>query len=527
MKFVRLLAIGLLVILFIIVCGRAIPAAFSPALTNPTSEENTLPGTTTWRLTDPAIQKEIEGYASLTSVNVGKEIRLFVNTRDASYTIEIFRMGWYGGAGARQVMDAVTRSGTRQPPPQISTETGLIECDWKDPYVLKVPETGWISGVYLAKLTGSSGKQSYILFVVRQDNRASDFLFQSSVTTFQAYNNWGGKSLYRFNSRGRQAFKVSFNRPYAPSPNPSAAYGVGAGEFLTNVQPPRRTSNSGWEYNMVRWLEREGYDVTYSTDIDTHADPNQLLKHRVFLVVGHDEYWTWQMRRHVETARDAGVSLGIFSANTCYWQIRLEPSRLDWTPDRTIVSYKEFTPIDPFLRDRQSVNDNLVTTRWRDRPINRPEAELLGVMYDVDPVNSDITLSAAAPDWMLMNTGLKAGDKLVGLLGYEVDRIAASSPPGTVTVARSPYPHRGRTRYSDATVYTASSGATVFATGTIQWSWGLDDFNAPELRLPRSTPAVQQLTRNLLAKLLETSRPQGFGRSPALRNQGGNIRGLS
>ncbi len=143
---------------------------------------------------------------------------------------------------------------------------GLIECRWDNPLTLTVPlnrsdATDWASGIYLAKLTAEpTGDQSYIIFVVRDDARASTYLVQSSVTTFQAYNNWGGKSLYAFNSAEGQAAKVSFNRPYAVSPLPIASGGVGAGDFLTSNSFPVGYQNSaaGWEYNMVRWLEREG-----------------------------------------------------------------------------------------------------------------------------------------------------------------------------------------------------------------------------------------------------------------------------
>jgi hypothetical protein len=212
--------------------------------------ENERPGTRIWQLTNPAEYGEIEGYASLTSVNRGGEIKLFVNTSEPSYTIDVYRMGWYGGAGARLVVSHIQRPGVRQPIPDPDAETGLIECNWSDPYIVTTTNpadpTDWLSGVYLAKLTTVGGKQSYIIFVVREDERPSDYLFQSSATTFQAYNNWGGKSLYQFNSVGRAARKVSFNRPYAPSENPVAAFGSGAGEFLTNNSPGDRISSAGW-----------------------------------------------------------------------------------------------------------------------------------------------------------------------------------------------------------------------------------------------------------------------------------------
>src|SRR5438105_15702240 len=199
-------------------------------------------------------------------------------------------MGWYGGAGARQVMGAVMRAGVKQTIPTPDPVMGLVECHWTNPYTLTIPNntsdpTDWMSGIYLAKLTaGTSGKQSYIIFVVRDDARTSDLLFQSSVTTYQAYNSWGGRSLY-YSDNGVRPCKVSFNRPYTLGPQPTSAAGVGAGEFLTNLQPDYETEAGGWEYNMVRFLEREGYDVSYCTDLDTHENGHLLLAHKGYLSV--------------------------------------------------------------------------------------------------------------------------------------------------------------------------------------------------------------------------------------------------
>lgn len=473
------------------------------AVTNPIILENQKAGTTDWQLTNPATKQEIEGYASLTSVNRGGKISLFVNTQAPSYTIEIFRMGWYGGLGGRRMTEAIQRSGVKQPPPYEDEDSGLVECNWLDPYVLTIPgnssdATEWASGFYLAKLTAANtGKQSYIIFVVRDDARPSDFLFQSSVTTYQAYNNWGEKSLYRWNSQASQAYKVSFNRPYGKSPNPAAAYGMGAGEFLTNFQPYKKVSSAGWEYNMVRWLEREGYDVTYVTNVDTHANRKLLESHKAFLSVGHDEYWSLKMRENVEAARDKGVSLGFFGANTCYWQIRFDLSPISKAPYRTLVAYKEQSARDPY-RDYRN------TTLWRASPVNRPEDALVGVMYENTPVDGDIVLDVA-PDWMLTGTSLGKGSVLPGLLGYEVDRMYGNAPKNTIRVAHSPYAYKGRTPYADMTVYTAASGATVFATGSMQWTWALDDYNSPQVRSPRLNLEAQQLTRNVLARMKSSS----------------------
>jgi PKD repeat protein len=458
------------------------------------------------------MNREIEGYASLTSVNRGGQITLFVNTAETAYTIEVFRMGWYGGVGARRVLGPVQRTGAVQPVPTTDPATGLVECRWTNGYVVSVPNTAtdptdWASGVYLAKLTaGTSGKQSYIMFVVRDDARASTLLFQQSVTTYQAYNNWGGKSLYNWNSTSSvPARKVSFNRPYAVSPNPAAAYGVGAGEFITNVQPGPEAyfgiSSAGWEYNMVRFLEREGYDATYNTNVDTHALPSTLLTHKAFLSVGHDEYWSWDMRANVEAARDRGVGLAFFSANTCYWQIRFEPGAANAAPNRTMVGYRANAEAeDPMAKDADTANDKFITTQWRNNTAKPPEEALLGVMYAADPVDADIVIEDST-HWACANTGLRNGDHLPGLLGYEVDRMYFDYPGGTARIATSPFVKNGVTDDSHMVTYTAASGATVFATGSIQWAWGLDDYNAPLLRTSRLSAAAQHMTRNVLARM--------------------------
>lgn len=482
------------------VAATSLPARVGHAATV-TQLENAKPGTSSWQLTNPAMSHEIEGYASLTSVDRGGQIRLFVNTADATYTMDVFRLGWYGGAGGRQVAGPITRSGIRQVIPTAGA-AGLIECDWVNPYVLTVPNasdaTEWASGIYLVKLTGNqSGKQSYVVFVVRDDARPSDLLFQSSVTTFQAYNGWGGKSLYFANSPSGGARVVSFNRPY------DASYGGGgAGElFVANF------NKAGWEYNMLRWLEREGYDVTYATDVDTHEQAGLLLSHKAFLSVGHDEYWTWPMRDHVEAARDQGVHLGFFGSNVSYWQVRLEPSAVTGAPNRTMVGYKNAAGNDPFARDGIASNDRYVTALFRDARVSRPESSMVGVGWVYNTINGDIVVSNAG-HWAFAGTGLQNGDRLRGLLGYEVDAVFAGSPASLVRLAQSTFttPNAG-TITAHMTIYAAPGGALVFATGSNQWAWGLDDYNAPQRRTSRLNPAAQQITRNVLARFIASTAP--------------------
>jgi hypothetical protein len=481
----------------------------SGSSSNPIAAENARPGTRDWQLTRPATQREIEGYAAATSVARGGTIALYVNTRAPAFVLEVFRIGWYEGLGARRVFGPLDVPGTVQPEPKMDAETGLVDCAWTRPFVLTAANpddtSDWASGVYLARLTArDSGAQSYILFVVRDDDRRAELLFQLSVTTYQAYNSWGGKSLYRWGSSERQrASKVSFNRPYAANAqNPAAAYGVGAGEFLTNLQPHPDVygiSNAGWDVNMLRWLERMGYDVAYITNLDTHARPELLLRCKAWLSIGHDEYWSSQMRRHVEAARDAGVHLGFFSANSAYWQVRLEPSAASGTADRIMVCHKKAA------RDPLAAHDpTLATDQWRSAAVNRPEEQLIGVMYAGDPVHADIVVSAPG-HWVFDGTGLKAGDALPGLLGYEVDSCHGGGPANVEVLAESPWSalnDSGKRGVAHMSVYTAPSGAIVFATGSIQWAWGLDDFNVPALRASRLNGAAQRVTHNVLDRFL-------------------------
>ncbi len=450
---------------------------------NPIVRENAKQGAPDWELADPAYNREIEGYASKTSVARGSTISFYVSTTAKTYNIEFFRLGWYNGAGARRMTSPVSRVGIRQTMPKTDPVTGLIECNWTSPYTINIPNTAdptnWASGYYLAKLTARGGKDWYIPFVVRDDPRASKYLFQSSVTTYQAYNAWGGKSLYPFNStNSARAYKVSFNRPYDN--------GYGTGDLVNDW--------SGWELNMLRFLEREGYDLTYCTNLDTHENPNLINNRKSFLSVGHDEYWSREIRDNVENARNRGVHLGFFTANAAYWQVRFEPSSVNGAANRTLVCYKEAAK-DPFYSDPNK--RQLTTVTWRDPIVNRPEEPLLGVQYEHYPVDADMVI-ANASHWVFANTGLRNGDKLPGLVGYEADRRFGIGPANTVVLAHSPVVSEVGAGYSDMTLYTHASGANVFATGSIQWAWGLDDYFAWWSHTYLVHAGAQQITRNVL-----------------------------
>ena len=447
-------------------------------------QENTKPGTTDWKLTNPSwTTGVIEGYADVTSVNRGGQIRFFVNTTDPTFTIEIFRIGYYQGLGGRRMTNPVTLAGTKQTMPTPDPVTGLIECNWINPYVFTIPNaadpTDWMSGYYYAKLTSSSGKQSLITFVVRDDARHSDLIMAQAVTTAEAYNVWGGKSLYGTladrSDTTNASRKTSFLRPY---------YGDetwGAGQFSD------QNDFRFWEWGMVQFLEQNGYDVTYATNIDVDRDPNVLLNHKAFLSVGHDEYWSWRMRDNVEHARDVGINLGFFSANTSYWQVRFEDSPTTGQPYTVMVGYKDYCDQDPITPTY------LRTCRFRDPQVNRSEDQMLGIMYITQARQPFVVEDAS--HWLFTGTGLHNGDALVNpdgsfFVGYEVDALGPHSPLTLERAAHSPAT-ASHANFSDMTVYRASSGATVFASGSILWTY--------------TVPQIVQVTKNVLARLINNA----------------------
>ncbi len=206
---------------------------------------------------------------------------------------------------------------------------------------------------------------------------------------------------------------------------------MGAGEFLTNIQPVTThfypISSASWDYNMVRWLEKNNYDLSYITNIDTHNNIVSLRNAKVFMSHGHDEYWSGKMRNNVEAARDGGTNLAFFSSNTMFWQIRLEPDTLNQVEHRTMVCYKDLS--DPISGNRATVN-------FRDNPVNNPESRLIGVQYVLDPVDGDITVTNADHP-IFKGTNLKNGDKIEGVLGYEIDGITPDSPHNIEVLATS------------------------------------------------------------------------------------------
>ncbi|GHO50225.1 N,N-dimethylformamidase beta subunit family domain-containing protein [Ktedonospora formicarum] len=465
--------------------------------------ENSKPGTDGWNDFASELQPDlISGYGSRISVNHGQSVDFFVTTTAASVSIDIFRTGWYGGLGARKVASLGSFPGVHQAIPTPDATTGIVDCHWTKTTTLTVP-TDWVTGVYLAKLTSSANHSSFIFFVVRNDGGHEDLLFQTSVTTYQAYNTWGGTSLYNNNTNGAifsgpHASKVSFNRPFNPGDS------NGAGHYFW------------WEYKFVRWAESQGYDISYTTDIDTSENvTNPLTNHKAFLSVGHDEYWTKSMRDNVEGAIAAGVNVGFFGANTSYWQIRLAPDSAG-TADRIQVGYKDFANfnVPPGPDPMYGLDNSVVTTLWRDPVVNRPENAMLGGMFEQQVYQDYPFVAQNTSHWVYAGTGLTNGSQVPGIIGYEYDKVFnnGATPAGLTILGSSPVNACCGTgnSHADTTIYTAPSGARVFNAGTIQWSLGLDNSQGNTY----ANVGIQRMTANLLNNFI-SSTPPGVSLSPA------------
>src|SRR2546421_3481927 len=297
----------------------SVPSSHSQPL-NAIAFENAQHGTASWQIPEgKGATLEIQAYAGATSVLPGQKLTFYVSTRtdNTPYEVEIYRLGWYRGAGAR-LMDSRKNlvghaQGYYDPNTHklvncasclIDTKTGLVEANWRPSYTLTVP-SDWVTGAYLAKFIDAHGMQTYAPFDVR-GNPQSLYVAVTSNATYQAYNAWGGYSLYKsYDKHLERGVKVSFDRPYDRA--------LGAGDLLL------------YESDAIRWLERRGYDLSYMSSVDVHADPAQLQNHHAYLSLGHDEYWSKEMRDGVERARDVGVGLAFLGANAAYWQVPFVP----------------------------------------------------------------------------------------------------------------------------------------------------------------------------------------------------------
>ncbi len=482
-------------------------APCDPPVVNKVLCENLQPGADDWQV--QYRDDSIVGYTTDISTTPGGQVQFKMLTNAPSYKIDIYRLGYYGGKGARYVETVKRRDPQSQPPCLRDGPTALIDCgNWAVSVTWPVPATA-VSGIYYAKVTRDDNQlQNEIAFVVRDDTSRSKILFQTSDSTWVAYNRYGGNSLYFGDGPGQggQAYKVSYNRPYTG--------GDGDENFIFNA-----------EFPMLKFLERNGYDVSYTTDVDSARRGGLIKNHQVFMAVGHDEYWSNEQRANVEAAREAGVHLAFLTGNEIFWKTRweksIDPSRTDW---RTVASFKE-------TKGTQDDGLNDWTGTWRDPRMSppqdggRPENALLGNIFSVNGRRDDALQVPAAYGRMRLwrNTDLRNladGSTYTfqpGTLGYEWNKVPdnGEQPPGvaqlsrtTVTMNDGPYILQNHgdvyapgTETHALTYYKHPSGSLVFGAGTVQWAWGVEDEHAFLTNTPTSDRNLQQATVNLLADM--------------------------
>ena len=466
----------------------------------PIREENKKPGTTEWLLTntraDPKTRYRcpwIEGYCSRTSVRPGEAIEFKVSANPPStFVIDLYRLGHYGGKGGRHMERIGPFRGSPQPDPRVGRER-LRECSWATAMRFSIPE-GWPSGVYLAKLTEEREKlQSYMIFVVR-DDRKCDFLFQCSDTTWAAYNRWPDLwSLYDDGTPPHDWYtgpgvRVSFDRPYGKYRQIfDAPLSQGSGEFLL------------WEFPLAFWMEEQGYDVSYISNIDTHADGPGLMRAKAFLSVGHDEYWSLAMYRNVKRSIDAGIHAAFLSGNSIDGVIEV-------LPDAAGVPYRTIGRIGKF-GGASSERDRRYEKQWKR---HGPDPALLMGARTTDPANGSADWTCVnEKHWIFEGTGMKNGDSVKGLVGWEHHGHPASIPELEV-LARGPVSSGGKpqgTEYT-STIYRGSKGNWVFNAATIWWAGGLSEppgFLRPSAHggtPPGPDARVQRMTENLFRRFL-------------------------
>jgi hypothetical protein len=452
------------------------PAISSPAA-NPVQRENSRPGTSGWEIPASA-GTVIAGYGSETSVAPGQSFHLHVAAPPgARYRVRIYRLGWYRGIGGRLVMCVPgcrsSHVAIAQPTPTTpGSVTGLFQAPWLVTDRVEIPRDA-VSGYYEAKLEivggAYAGAVGGVPLILRQSASApaSTVLVQVPINTWEAYNRWGGKSLYQFGT-SRHASEVSFDRPFDQQ------------EF----------HNMGTELELpwVRFLERNGIDVSYQTDADTDRAPGSLLHHRLVFAIGHDEYWTQRMRGAFNRALALSTNL-MFGSNSDEWRMRYAAGR------RTIVEWRK--PSSDPIHNRR-LDDGFFRT------FGEPECKLMAVEHQwaaqrnlTAPPTSYAVVGPRSDPW-LAAAGLTPGDVIPGLVGYEWDSLTPGCFAGQVVPLMTALipGSDGVPRSADMVRATAPSGSRVFAMGTMELAWALDDLDGRSPN-PRVVAFVDAALRGL------------------------------
>ncbi|MCW2914568.1 MAG: uncharacterized protein JWN52_2636 [Actinomycetia bacterium] len=453
-----------------------------------TVTENAKPGTRDWRVHKVGAEHEIEGYTDHVSVLPGESFQLFVSTTAKGYRVQAFRTGWYGGALAREVWASEHLTGVQQAPARIEAPTHTVIAPWK--VSATVSTAGWPEGSYLLRLTSDSGAQRYVPITVRSASTAGKVVVLNGTTTWQAYNLWGGYSLYDgIGGYGNRSRAVAFDRPYDLD---------GAVKYMTYEQPA------------IVLAEKLGLSLAYETDNDLQGDSALLEGAKALAVLGHDEYWSTAMRDQTAKARDAGVNIAFLGANEVNRHIRFASTKLG--KNRLVICYKDLD--DPIGKKDPAE----ITIDWRLAEKPRPESDLTGVFYECNPVEAAYVVYEPK-NWLFAGTGTRRGQRFPGMVGPEYDRVnpIVKTPRPIEVLAHSPLRCGSGASYADSAYYTVPSGAGVFAAGTMRWVCAMRGSGCGHGVTDAAKRFVEKVTETLLRAMAEG--PVGT-RHPAKDNVG-------
>lgn len=441
----------------------------------------------------------IEGYSEKVSYRPGEDLQLCVSCSEPEYSVEIIRMG----ANPKTVWKKEKLEGHAHPIPEKASSHG---CQWPVGLEFNIPED-WKSGYYKVILKTRDRGARFVMrnartaegqcfFILRAGSvhPRSKILLPFATNTYNAYNNWGGFSLYAYNGRdGNQGHRVSFSRPPAP-------------QF------------SRWEEHFVIWAENNGIELDYAANNDLEFHPEELEGRTLVLSVGHDEYWSAPMRDHLETYIKNGGNVAFFSGNTCCWQIRNEDG------GKAATSWKQNYHSDPVYAAREGYDT--LSSLWSHHLVKRPENQLTGVGFlwggyhksHGQLMDGSGAFTVHRPDhWILDGTKLKQGDEFGGndsIVGYECDGCEIEwrnnlpfpthkdgTPESFEIVGTAPakwhpddcqwYDHWQNGREGHAVMGLYQRGGTVFTCGSTDWAHGLKG----------EDPIVQRITENVIRRL--------------------------
>lgn len=492
----------------------------------------------------------LQAYCRDRSYAFGQNVELCISTDAAKFDLEVLR----DGLTPQVVYQATGVEGHLYPVPEDAVENG---CGWPVQVTLPVGAE-WRSGFYKVRLTVPGGETSEAFFVVRAAKAQSTILWVIETNTWNAYNFFGGASTYTADGTAYAAgaTRVSFERPLPPGfislpENPQRLATVD--EVDTSLPYGKWAADRGltlwtgaaswgqWGQAFAKWLETEGISVDYAINSDLQDHPELLSRYRLMLSVGHDEYWTWEMRDAVEDFIAKGGNAAFLSGNTAYWQVRIEQD------GKQMVAYKAAVADDPVIGTPEERHN---TGIWSNALTQRPENQMTGLSFSrggyarlagATPASAGGYTIYRADHWALANTGISYGDQLgarYSIVGYECDGCALTlrdglpcptgedgtpenfeiigiAPVALWTRETAPeglYPEGSLSdlelvcqqvagNRDEATLrrfahghavmgsYTIPGGGTVFSGGTTDWTYALPD------------PQVATITRNVITRL--------------------------